>query len=45
MNLYSAMKYFNTEGQRSRGDEEDEENSVSVLRYQGGGKLELPNLG
>ena len=45
MNLYSSMKYLNAEGQRSKGAEEDEENSVSVLRYQGGGKLELPNLG
>ena len=36
---------FNAEVGRSKGAEEDEENSVSVLRYQGGGKPELPNLG
>ena len=30
MNLYSAMKNFNAEGQRSRGAEENEENSVSL---------------
>ena len=30
MNLYSAIKNFNAEGQRSRGAEEDEENSVSL---------------
>ena len=30
MNLYSAMKNFNAEGQRSRGAEEDEENSESL---------------
>ena len=30
MNLYSAIKYFNAERQRSRGADEDEENSVSL---------------
>ena len=30
MNLYSAIKDFNAEGQRSGEAEEDEENSVSL---------------
>ena len=30
MNLYSAIKNFNAERQRSRGTEENEENSVSL---------------
>ena len=33
MNLYSAIKDFNAEGQRSGEAEEDEENSVSLCLW------------